>query len=47
MNLSLSAGPMRTVSSKGFVSRKRNYFDKLTLLIWFLQLVVSFAVALS
>lgn len=35
------------VSSNGFVSRKTNYFDKLTVGIWFLQLVVSYVIALS
>ncbi len=35
------------MSSKGFVSRKRNHFDKLNVGIWFLQLVVSYVIALS
>lgn len=35
------------ISSKGFVSKKRNYFDRLNLIIWFTQLLVSFVVALS
>lgn len=35
------------ISSNGFVSKKRNYFDKLNIIIWFTQLVISFAVALS
>ena len=37
----------RVIASQGFVSRKRNYFDKLNLAIWFLQLVVSYVIALS
>ncbi len=35
------------ISSQGFVSKKRNYFDKLNVFIWFIQLVVSYVVALS
>lgn len=35
------------MSSKGFVSKKHNHFDKLSVGIWFLQLVVSYVVALS
>jgi hypothetical protein len=35
------------ISSNGFVSKKRNYFDKLNVIIWFTQLVISFVVALS
>lgn len=35
------------ISSKGFVSKKRNYFDKLNIFIWFTQLLISFVVALS
>ena len=35
------------MSSNGFVSRNRNYFDKLNLMIWFTQLLISFVVALS
>lgn len=35
------------ISSGGFVSRNRNNFDKLNLIIWFTQLVISFVVALS
>lgn len=39
---------MKTVRcSQGFVSKKRNYFDKLNIFIWFIQLVVSYVVALS
>ena len=37
----------RVIASKGFVSKKTNYFDKLSLSIWFLQLVVSYVIALS
>jgi hypothetical protein len=37
----------RIVAAQGFVSKKRNYFDKLNITIWFLQLVVSYIVALS
>ena len=37
----------RMIASNGFVSKKINYFDKLNLGIWFLQLVVSYVVALS
>lgn len=36
-----------TVSSRGFVSRKYNYFDKLNVVIWFTQLAISLVVALS
>jgi hypothetical protein len=35
------------ISSNGFVSKKRNYFDKLNVIIWFTQLAISFVVALS
>ena len=35
------------MSSKGFVSKKYNIFDKLNVIIWFTQLVISFVVALS
>jgi hypothetical protein len=35
------------LSSKGFVSRKYNHFDKLNVAIWFTQLLISFVVALS
>lgn len=35
------------MSSKGFVYKKTNYFDKLNMIIWFVQLVLSFVVALS
>ncbi len=35
------------ISSQGFVSKKRNYFDKLNIIIWFTQLVLSYVVALS
>lgn len=35
------------LSSKGFISKKHNYFDKLNLFIWFAQLVISFVLALS
>jgi hypothetical protein len=35
------------LSSKGFVSRKYNNFDKLNVVIWFTQLLISFVVALS
>ncbi|AGH96388.1 hypothetical protein A11Q_2172 [Pseudobdellovibrio exovorus JSS] len=35
------------ISSRGFVSKKRNYFDKLNLIIWFAQLLLSLAVAMS
>lgn len=37
----------RFVAAQGFVSRKRNYFDKLNVAIWFLQLLVSYVIALS
>ena len=37
----------RWIASQGFVTKKRNYFDKLNLGIWFLQLVVSYVIALS
>ena len=36
-----------TVSSRGFVSKKYNYFDKLNVVIWFTQLAISLVVALS
>ncbi len=35
------------ISSNGFVSKKRNYFDRLNIGIWFLQLVISYVIALS
>ena len=35
------------ISSSGFVSRKHFNFDKLNVVIWFTQLVISFVVALS
>ncbi len=35
------------MSSNGFVYKKRNYFDKLNVFIWFMQLVVSLVVTLS
>lgn len=35
------------ISSQGFISRKRNYFDKLNIVIWFFQLLISYVVALS
>ncbi len=35
------------ISSNGFVSRKSNYFDKLSVGVWFLQLVISYVIALS
>lgn len=35
------------ISSKGFVFKKRNYFDRLNIVIWFTQLVISYVVALS
>jgi len=34
-------------SASGVVLRKRNYFDKLNVLIWFTQLLISYVVALS
>ncbi len=37
----------RMIASRGFVTRKTNYFDRLNLGIWFLQLVVSYVIALS
>lgn len=37
----------RVVAAQGFVYRKRNYFDKLNVAIWFLQLLVSYVIALS
>lgn len=35
------------ISQSGLVLKKRNYFDKLNLAIWFTQLVISFVLALS
>jgi len=35
------------MSSSGFVYKKRNYFDKLNITIWFVQLLISYIVALS
>lgn len=35
------------ISSRGFVSRKHLTFDKLNVVLWFAQLVLSFVVALS
>jgi hypothetical protein len=35
------------ISSKGFVSKKYNHFDKLIVVVWFTQLLISFVVALS
>ena len=35
------------ISSNGFISKKRNYFEKLNLTIWFVQLLISYVVALS
>lgn len=35
------------ISSQGFVSKKRNNFDRLNIIIWFTQLVISYVVALS
>ncbi len=35
------------MSSSGFVYKKRNYFDKLNLAIWFVQLLISYVIALS
>lgn len=37
----------QVISSKGFVSRKHFNFDKLNVVLWFAQLVLSFVVALS
>lgn len=37
----------RIVVAQGFVYKKCNYFDKLNIAIWFLQLVVSYVIALS
>ena len=37
----------KTTSGSGLVLKKRNYFDKLGLFIWFTQLVISFVVALT
>lgn len=36
-----------TKSGNGLVLKKRNYFDKLNLFIWFSQLVISFVIALT
>lgn len=39
---------MKTLlAQKGFVLKKRNYFDRLNIVIWFTQLVISFVLALS
>lgn len=35
------------ISSGGFVSKKRNYFDRLNVFIWFTQLLITFVIALS
>ncbi len=43
----MAAATRRWIASQGFVSKKRNYFDRLNLVIWFLQLVVSYVIALS
>jgi|GEM_PF-4740114 len=43
----MSSIVMTIISTNGFVSKKRNYFERLTLLIWFIQLVISYVVALS
>ena len=43
----MSIAIKRVIASQGFVSRKRNYFDRLNLVIWFVQLVVSYVIALS
>jgi hypothetical protein len=37
----------RVIASQGFVYKKRNYFHRLNLAIWFFQLVVSYVIALS
>lgn len=37
----------RVVVAQGFVYKKRNYFDKLNLIVWFLQLLLSYLIALS
>lgn len=37
----------RIVTAQGFVYKKRNYFDKLNVIIWFTQLLVSYVIALS
>lgn len=43
--MGLAAG--RIIASSGFVFKKTNYFDRLNLIVWFLQLVISFVIALS
>jgi hypothetical protein len=37
----------RIVAAQGFVYKKTSHFDKLNVTIWFLQLVVSYVIALS
>lgn len=43
----MSIAIKRVIASQGFVFRKRNYFDKLNLVIWFTQLLLSYVIALS
>lgn len=43
----MRANKFHKLSSKGFVSKKYNHFDKLVVVVWFSQLLISFVVALS